>query len=344
MAPDSGDMSDYDIIVIGGGAAGLSGALTLARARRSVLVLDAGRPRNAPAAGVHGFLTRDGLPPAELVELGAAEVIRYGGEVRAARVVGARRGGPGFVVRTADGAEAGARRLLLATGLVDELPDMPGLAERWGRDVLHCPYCHGWEVRDQAIGVLATGPNAVHQALLFRQWSERVTLFQHTGPELTEEQREQLTARGVDLVDGDVAGLEIVHDELAGVRLAGGRVVGCTALVVMPRMVAPADVVAELGLAVVDHPFGEHLPADPFGLTPAPGVWAAGNARNLAANVVVAVAEGVTAAAAINADLVEEDTRLAVERRRDPFSAAAESANCARLLGERRHGLTTSVA
>ena len=333
-------MSDYDIIVIGGGPAGLSAALTLARARRSVLVLDAGRPRNAPATGVHGFLTREGIPPADLVELGAAEVARYGGEIRSARVIGARRAGSGFAVRTADGAAFTARRLLLASGLVDELPELPGLAQRWGRDVLHCPYCHGWEVRDQPIGVLTTGPNAIHQALLFRQWSPRVRLLLHTAPDPTDEQWEQLAARGIEVVDGEAVGLEIVDDRLAGVRLATGRMVGCTALVVQTRMIAGTEFLGELGLTTVEHPLGEQLSADRTGLTSVPGVWVAGNAGNIAANVIVAAGEGAFAAAQLNMDLVAEDVRLAVERRRDPFSAATEAANCERLLGDRRHGLT----
>jgi thioredoxin reductase len=161
----------YDVVVIGGGAAGLSGALTLARARRSVLVVDAGSPRNAPAEGVHGFLTRDGITPAELVAIGRQEVARYGAEVVVGEAVAARREGDGFEVTLGDGTSVGARRLLVTTGLVDELPDVAGVRERWGKDVVHCPYCHGWEVRDQAIGVLGTSARAAHQALLFRQWS-----------------------------------------------------------------------------------------------------------------------------------------------------------------------------
>ncbi|MEP7026675.1 MAG: NAD(P)/FAD-dependent oxidoreductase, partial [Actinomycetota bacterium] len=172
----------YDVVIAGGGAAGLSGALALARARRSVLVIDAGTPRNAPAAAVHGFLSRDGMSPAELLEAGRAEVRGYGGQIVPGEVVAADRGGTGFTVTTDGGRAVGARRLLVSTGLADELPDVPGLAERWGRDVLHCPYCHGWEVRDQAVGVLASSPLAVHQALLFRQWTADLTLFLHTMP------------------------------------------------------------------------------------------------------------------------------------------------------------------
>src|SRR5689334_13038452 len=141
---------NYDVAVVGGGAAGLNGALMLARSRRSVAVIDAGEPRNAPAEGVHGLLGREGMPPAELLALGREEVRSYGGHVVTSRVTGAARKDDGFVLALDDGREVRARRLLVTTGLVDELPDVPGLRELWGSDVIHCPYCHGWEVRDKA--------------------------------------------------------------------------------------------------------------------------------------------------------------------------------------------------
>ncbi|MBX7267078.1 NAD(P)/FAD-dependent oxidoreductase [Micromonospora sp. Llam7] len=169
----------YDVVVVGGGAAGLAGAVALARARRTVLVVDAGQPRNAPAAGVHNYLGREGTPPAELVAAGRDEVAGYGGQIVAGRVDAVARDGTGFVVTVDGGRAVRARRLLVTTGLVDELPEVPGLTERWGRDVLHCPYCHGWEARDRRIGVLATGPLAAHQAQLWRQWSPHVRLLLH---------------------------------------------------------------------------------------------------------------------------------------------------------------------
>ncbi len=197
------DLGAYDVVVVGGGAAGLSGSLMLGRVRRSVLVVDAGEPRNAPASGVHGFLTRDGTNPRELLEAGRAEVRRYGARVLEGRVTSAFPvEGGGFAVELEDGRRVGARRQLVATGLIDELPDVPGVRERWGRDVLHCPYCHGWEVRDQAIGVLARGPLSVHQALLFRQLSADVTFFSHTMPPPSDEQAERLAARGISVVEG----------------------------------------------------------------------------------------------------------------------------------------------
>ena len=305
---------DAEVVVIGGGAAGLNGALMLARARRSVVVIDAGAPRNAPADGVHGLLARDGTPPAELLAQGRAEVRRYGGRVVDGVVAAAVRDGDGFAVTLADGRAVRARRLLVTTGLVDELPDVPGLRERWGRDVLHCPYCHGWEVRDQAVGVLASGPMSVHQALLFRQWTADVTFFTHTMPAPTPEQAEQFAARGIRVVDGEVAAVEVVDDRLVGVRMDDGRLIGRDALVVATRMVARDGFLADLGCHAVEHPngVGEHVPADPTGRTAVPGVWVAGNVTDLTAQVSAAAAAGATAAAHINADLVTEDTALAV--------------------------------
>jgi thioredoxin reductase len=304
--------------VIGGGAAGLNGALMLARSRRSVVVLDSGSPRNAPADGVHGLLGHDGISPLELVERGRAEVRRYGGQVVSADVVAAHADGEQFVVTLADGRRVRARRLLIATGLLDELPDIPGVRELWGRDVLHCPYCHGWEVRDQAIGVLATGPRAMHLVLLFRQLSDDIVLFSHTAPP-TAEQAEELAALGIRVVGGAVSSLDVVNDRLAAVRLADGTLVDRAALVVTPWMVARAGFLTDLGLRPALHPsgLGEHIPTDATGRTDVAGVWAAGNVTDIAAQVGAAAAAGAFAAAQINADLVAEDTRSAVDQYRD---------------------------
>jgi len=334
-------MAELDVVVIGGGAAGLSGALMLARARRSVVVVDAGTPRNAPAAGVHGLLGRDGTPPAELLDRGRAEVRSYGGEIVGGEVETVERDGDRFAVRVAGGGTLRARRLLVTTGLVDELPDVPGLRERWGRDIVHCPYCHGWEVRDRAIGVLATGPMSVHQALLFRQWSADVTLFTHRAPAPDPEQAERLAARGIAVVTGEVAALEVAGDRLTGVRLADGTVIAREVVAVAPRMVARAGLLESLGLRAVEHPSGagEHVPADPTGRTEVAGVWVAGNVTDLTAQVGAAAAAGAFAAAQINVDLVTEETDAAVAAYRDPFSAQAEAKLAELAAGDRRHGL-----
>ena len=308
----------YDVVVVGGGAAGLSGALTLARAGRAVLLVDAGEPRNAPAGHVHNYLGREGTPPAELYAIGREEVTGYGGELVRGRVTGAvRREDGGFDVRLDDGREVRARRLLITTGLVDDLPDVPGVAERWGREVLHCPYCHGHEVRDQPIGILATNALGVQHALMWRAWSPDVTIFLHTAPPPTAEEAEQLAARGIAVVEGPVAALEVVGDRLTGVRLAGGTVVPRAAVVVSPRFAARADLLTALGLEPVEQelagvPFGSAVPSDAMGATAVPGVWVAGNVTDLRAQVISAAAGGLNAAAAINADLIADDTRRAV--------------------------------
>ncbi|MER7817162.1 NAD(P)/FAD-dependent oxidoreductase [Streptomyces sp. NPDC096153] len=341
------DLAELDVVVVGGGAAGLSAALTLARARRTVLVIDSGEPRNAPAAGVHGLLGREGTPPGELLRTGREEVGRYGGRILPDTVTGARRERGSFVVRTAGGRRHRARHLLVTSGLVDELPGVPGLRERWGRDVLHCPYCHGWEVRDEPLGVLASGPAAVHQALLFRQWTPDVTLFLHTADDPAEEQWEQLAARGVAVVDGEVTGLAIEDDRLCGVLLASGRRVPVGALAVGPRFEARGELLSGLGVTTVEHPMGvgRHVESDARGATGVEGVWVAGNVTDLMASVVVAAASGAQAGMAINAELVAADTAAAVSARRsaaraaEAFGTASESAACERVLGESRHGL-----
>ena len=345
----------YDVVVVGGGSAGLNGALVLARARRTVLVVDAGQPRNAPAAGVHGLLGHEGVPPAELLARGREEVRRYGGHVVAGEVTAAAGTDDRFVVELADGRRTTARRLLVTTGLSDVLPDVPGLAERWGRDVLHCPYCHGWEVRDRVVGVLGTGPMAVHTAQLWRQLSDEVTLFLHSGPEPTEEQWEQLSARGIGVVDGTVTGLVVEDDALAGVRLADGTVVHVQALAVGSGLRARADVLAGLGLAATGSslgpvPVGTRVESGAGGATSVPGVHLAGNITDPLAQVAGAVAAGLAAGAAINADLVAEDVARAVQAHRrtplprrgaddGPFSAAMEAEVARRVQGQRVHGL-----
>ncbi|MFE9243694.1 NAD(P)/FAD-dependent oxidoreductase [Nocardiopsis sp. NPDC006938] len=310
---------EFDVVVVGGGVAGLAGALTLARARRSVLVVDEGRPRNAPARGVHGLLGSEGVSPAELLERGRAEVASYGGRVLRGRVESVERGGSGFTVVCADGTVVGARRLLVTTGVVDELPDIPGVAEHWGSGVLHCPYCHGWEVRDQPVAVVADGPVAVHAGLLWRQWTDRVTVFADPGRDLGEQGREKLAARGVTVVAEPVAAVEADDDGVSGVRTADGVVRAVRAVVVPTFTRSRSGLLADLGVPERDLRMGElvmgtHVEADAIGATPVPGVWAAGNVVVPHEQVVNAAAAGNRAGAAINADLVMEEAGAAVER------------------------------
>ncbi|WP_262849780.1 NAD(P)/FAD-dependent oxidoreductase [Mumia quercus] len=307
----------YDVVVVGGGAAGLNGALMLARSRRSVLVVDAGQPRNAPAEGVHGMLGHDGVPPAELLARGRDEVRRYGAEIVDATVETVTGKEGSFAVTLDDGRTVEARRVLVTTGLVDELPDIEGMRARWGRDVVHCPYCHGWEVRDQPIGVVATGSMAVHQALLFRQLSDDVVLFLNDQPDLPDDDAEQLAARGITVVTGAVAGLQIEDDQITAVRLADGTAVARSVVAVGARTAARVPFLEHLGLSPVEHAsgMGAHVAADEVGRTEVPGVWVAGNATDLSAQVGAAAAAGAMAGGQINADLVAEEARAAVEAR-----------------------------
>jgi thioredoxin reductase len=300
----------YEVIVVGGGAAGLSAALVLGRARRRTLVVDAGEPRNAPAAHMHGYLSRDGMPPAEFLAVGREEIARYGVELVRDRAVDAVRDADGeFGVTLTSARTVRARRLVVATGLKDELPPVPGVAERFGRDVLHCPYCHGWEVRDLPFGVLASTPMSVHQALMVSQWSKDVTLFLHTvtEDEIPDQDLRRLAAAGVAVVPGEVAGLEVHDDRLTGVRLADGTAHERSVLFVAPRAVPQTALFEQLGAELSETPFGTYPVVDERGLTTVPGLWAAGNASGFAEQVVNAASRGYRAGAAINGDLLMTD-------------------------------------
>jgi thioredoxin reductase len=301
------ETTTYDVVVVGGGAAGLSAALVLGRARRRVAVVDAGAPRNAPAAHMQGFLSRDGMSPADLLAAGRAEVTGYGVELLEDQVVGIDTG---FFVRLASGRVLTARRILVATGVRDVLAEIPGVRERWGRDLLHCPYCHGWEVRDQPIGVLGTQPGSVQHALLVRQWSDDVIFFAHTH-ELTAAERNQLSARDVRIVRGAVARLVVEADRLTGVELTDGRTIARTAVFIRPINVPHADgLLTGLGCEVDEAGF---VTVYATGRTSAVGVWAAGNVVDPRAQVITSAGAGSAAAIALNADLLQEDVECAVQ-------------------------------
>lgn len=300
-------MSDFDVVVIGGGAAGLSAALVLSRARRRVLVVDSGAPRNAPAREMHGYLSRDGFPPSDLIEVGRREVDAYGGQIVDAEVVRCERAGSAFRVVMNNGLSVTARRLLVATGLRDELPDIPGLRARWAEDVLHCPYCHGFEVRDRTLGVLGWQTGAAAYAQIVRQWSDDV-VYLASGEALTEPERDELLARSVTVVDEDVVRVVIADDRLRGVELADATVIELDALFVPPRLVPNNALLVSLGCDLDDQGW---VLTDGSGRTSVAGVWVAGNVANPRAQVITAAGEGSTAAIALNADLVEEDVAKA---------------------------------
>ncbi|MEU6998849.1 NAD(P)/FAD-dependent oxidoreductase [Nonomuraea sp. NPDC046570] len=308
----------YDVVVVGAGAAGLSAALVLARARRRVAVVDSGSPRNAPAARMQGFLSRDGMAPAALLEVGRAEVARYGVKLIKGQVDHIERG---FLVHLAGGPAIKARRVLVATGLRDDLPEIPGLREQWGKDVLHCPHCHGHEVRDEPIGVLGTHPGAVHQALLLRQWSRDIVFLPHTL-DLTDDQREQLRARGVRVIDGTIKHLVVEDDRLRGVELVEGHVVPRNAVFIFPRTVPYDTLLTDLGCEKGEDGW---VSTDAAGRTSVAGVWAAGNVVDPRAQVIVAAGRGAAVAIAVNHDLVQEEIARDLEDYREPDPGPASS-------------------
>ena len=308
----------YDVVIVGGGAAGLSAALVLGRARRRVLVVDAGTPRNAPAAHMQGFLSRDGMAPSDLLAIGREEIGRYGVELVNDTVTSLERTADAdrcsttevsYRLRLTDGPDVDARRLLVTTGASDDLPDISGVRERWGRDLLHCPYCHGWEVRDEPLGVLGTIDGSVQHALLVRQWSADVVFFAHTY-DLSDTERQQLDARGVVVVAGEVARIVVDDDRIAGVELVDGQVTPRTAVFVRPGIRPHLDgLLAGLGCTSDDSGF---VTTDGTGRTSISGVWAAGNVADPRAQVITAAGAGSAAAIAINNDLVQADTDHAI--------------------------------
>ena len=308
-----------DAVVIGGGAAGLNGALMLARSRRSVAVIDSGTPRNAPAEGVHGLLGLDGAPPSELLRWGREEVGRYGGRVVAGEVISAVPDEPSadgdlrFIITLSDGRAVRARRVLVATGLRDVLPDIPGLAQHWGHSVVHCPYCHGWEVRDEPIGILAVGPASIHHALLFRQLTDDLVYFTR-DTELDEDTRARFAARNIRVVDTPVAEVRSDENGITGVRLADGQVVPRRVLAVATTMLARTDGLDGLQLPIENLPggIGRRFVTGMAGSTDVPGVWVAGNAADLTAQVGASAAAGALAGAHMNADLATADTDAAL--------------------------------
>ncbi|MGW4027369.1 NAD(P)/FAD-dependent oxidoreductase, partial [Streptomyces sp. NPDC005009] len=308
-----------DVVVIGGGAAGLNGALMPARSDRSAVVVDSGTPRDTPAA-MHGFIVLDGTPPPEILERGRAQVRQYGGQIVFGEAATAEPSVPSvdgdlrFTATLADGRTLTARRVLVATGLRDVLPEVPGLAEHWGSSVVYCPYCHGHEVRDEPIGILATGPASVHHAWLFRQLTDDLIHFTR-GTDLDFETRARFAARGISIVETGVK--EVVDDEggiLAGVRLTDDTFVERWVLAVATQMQARTEGQDGLKPPMEDLPdhMGRRFASAMAGTTEIPGVWVTGNATDLTAQVGASAAAGALAGSRINAVPATADTGAAL--------------------------------
>ncbi|GLU33086.1 NAD(P)/FAD-dependent oxidoreductase [Trinickia caryophylli] len=296
--------ANYDVIVVGGSFAGLSAAMQLVRARRSVLVVDSGLTRNRFAAHAHGFFGLDGKAPRDIVRDAAAQVAAYPtARLIEGEVVAAQRSGAGFVVTLASGATATATRLILAAGVRDELPEIAGLRERWGATVLHCPYCHGYEVRDGRLGVLATHALSVHAALLLPDWGPTIYLVQ-PGFEPDAAQREELARRRVRIEHSPVVELLGPAPALEAVRLADGRTIEMDAIFVAPRTVLTNSLAASLGCEIEAGPLGDFIRVDEVKQTTVEGVFAAGDAATAFANATLASAAGVMAGVAAHRSLV----------------------------------------
>lgn len=294
----------YDVIVIGGSFAGLSAAMQLARARRRVLVLDGKSPRNRFAPHSHGFFGQDGKTPAEIISAASAQLAAYptarlcASEARTVQRVDDR-----FFVTRSDGKIASADRLILATGVRDELPSLPGLPARWGTSVLHCPYCHGYEVADKRLGVLATYALSTHQAILVSDWGP-TTWFTQGLAEATPEEAALLEARNVLIERAPV--VEVLGDApgMTGLRLADDRVVSIDALFIAPRTQMASQLAEQLGCAFDEGPLGSVIRVDDFKQTSVKGVFAAGDASTMWANATFASAAGVAAGVAAHRSLI----------------------------------------
>jgi len=310
------ETTPWPCVIVGGGAAGLSAALVLGRARRDVLVLDAGHQSNLPAHGIGGLLGHDGLPPAELYARGRAELAAYPTvTVRDARVAGGERDGAGFVLRLEDGERIRAGRVVLATGMRYRRPHLPGLEELWGTAVFHCPYCHGWEARDGRLAVLGAEA-AVHRALLLRGWSADVVLLTDGPADLTPDDRETLERAGIPVDERPVAGLRGEDGELRAVRFADGSELPRDGVLAAAPLEQRDGLAAELGAATTDR---GNVDVDAFGQTTVPGLFAAGDLGSPMPQVAAAIAQGSLVAAVVN------DALVAAEHGRAPMMPAREA-------------------
>jgi thioredoxin reductase len=299
--------SRWDCVVVGGGAAGLSAALVLGRARKRTLVVDAGNQSNRSAEGIGGLLGHNGMPPEELYAAGRRELaVHPTVELRPGEVERAERDGDGFVLELANGSRESARRVVVATGMEYRYPEVPGSAERWGRSVFHCPFCHGWEVRDKSLGVLDRGASGARRALLLRSWSEDVTLYADGPAELDAADSERLRAAGVAVEERRVSGLRGPGDELTEIVFEDGGERGCGALLVATTLHQRSDLARQLGLAVAEPGpvVVDAIEVDSTLSTSVEGVYAAGDASTQQPSVANAVSAGSIAAASVVQSLI----------------------------------------
>ena len=296
----------HDALIVGGSFAGLSAAMQLARARRKVCVVDAGAPRNGFAAASHGFFGQDGVPPLKMIADAREKLLAYPTVefIKASVVEAGADGAAGFTVSLSNGERRAAGKLLLAFGVQDGLPDVPGLGERWGESVLHCPYCHGYEFSGRQLGVLYHhGAQPPDHALLIAEWGP-TTLFLNGGEAPDAEACARLQARGVTIEPGRIAGLEGEGRSLTGVRIDDGRLLPIEALYVAPRTRPASPLAEQLGCAFDDGPLGKVLRVDAMKMTTVPGVYAAGDLAMMFSNATLASADGLSAGVSMHRSMV----------------------------------------
>lgn len=291
----------YDVIIVGGSAAGLSAALILGRFRRNVLICDHQKPRNAPAKKAHNFFTRDGTPPSELLRIGREQLQAYPTvEYRSTEIVKLNPIDTGFELQSADGTLLQAERILLATGVRDELPPIPGLAAYWGSGVHHCPYCHGWEVRDQQIVIIGDGEVISHLAPLLSSLSNDIAAIVENGAHPTTAERTMLAEMGVTLYEAPIESIVGDDQGLNGVRLQDGRFIPCQAIFIRPEPYQHSSLATDIGCQTDEH---GSIKVDELGRTTVANIYAAGDMVMRFHQLVAASASGATAAGGINTDI-----------------------------------------
>jgi thioredoxin reductase len=337
-------INSFDTIIVGGGPAGLSAALLLGRSLKRVLVIDSGKPRNAVSHGANGFLSRDGLAPLELLQIGREQLAKYDTvKFHSGKVIDAQHldpatqtGRDGFEVTLDNGVGVGgasafaeaslkenrftARKLLLATGVRDILPDLDGFTELWGTGVFHCPYCHGWEVRDKSLAIYGKGAAGVEQAMMLTGWSRDLILFSDGDAGFNDEQRQKLAKWGIEICEEKMVGLEGENGALTGVMLANGQVIPRDGIFLHPKLQQQSDLAKKLGCDFAENSFGiftsiftenSFIRVGEDKQTSVPGLYAVGDTSSLLSQLTVVAAAGVAAAVSINRALIEEN--LAVQ-------------------------------
>ena len=287
----------FDVVIVGGGPAGLNAALVLGRCRRRVLLCDAGRPRNARARELHGFLTRDGAPPLDLLRLGREELRPYGVETRAVTVTGIERRADGFAISLADGNDVTARMVLVASGVQDDLPDVPGMEECYGTSVHHCPYCDGWEARDKRIAVIGPGNGGAGFALSLKTWSDQVMLCSNGPSRLKPEQRTQLAQQAIEIHESRITALDHEDGHVRHLVMTDTARIPCDKVFLVTHQRPQCQLPKQLGCPVTPRGL---VKTDRFGHTGVPGLYVVGDASRDVQFAIVAAAEGAKAAVAIN--------------------------------------------